>query len=46
MAKKEITPIDPETKATDEVEDEGMTDAERKTMNVRGFRKTAHAHLI
>ena len=41
MTKKNITPTNPEAKASDEVEDQDMTEAERKTANIRGFRKTA-----
>jgi hypothetical protein len=35
-----------ETEVADEVEDENMTEAERKTARLRLGRKTAHAHLI
>jgi hypothetical protein len=40
MATKKITPVNPETKATDEAETENAT-AERKTANLRIGRKSA-----
>ena len=40
MAEKKITPTNPDTKATDEVEDQDK-DAERKTQNYRWGRKSA-----
>jgi hypothetical protein len=40
MAKKEITPTNPETKVSDEVEDKDMTEAERKTAMFKVGRQT------
>ncbi len=41
MATKNITPTNPDTQATDEVEEHDMTEAERKTASIRVFRKSA-----
>jgi hypothetical protein len=49
MAKKEITPIDPDAKA-DEVEGDSTTEAERKTqlfkVGRKSARKTSSGHFI
>ena len=40
MATKKITPVNPDTKATDEAETKNAA-AERKTACIRGYRKSA-----